>query len=143
MGCDYYIYSVLKIVHTGGIALIKLSEKPVYLHGTQYDDDDEDDYTIHPSNRRPQIDHLEPDVPDVLIYKKNGEVLCSEPYMPKYMELIDEYIKEQTDPEYVTTNKIIYYNSMWTHRSTGELLTNVENIDEIYIVELRAWCNAI
>lgn len=87
MGCDYYIYSVLKIIHTNGETLIKLSQEPVYLYGTDYEETD--NFTIHPSKRRPQPDYLAPDVDDVLIYKK-GENIPNVQYLPQYMELINE-----------------------------------------------------
>ena len=67
MGADYYIYTVLKIVHTTGIELIKLHEEPMYLH---YFEDDVDDMLIHPLKRRPKIDHMKPKTQDVRIYKK-------------------------------------------------------------------------
>ena len=67
MGCDYYINTVLKIVHKTGISCIRLSAEKVYLHGS---DKNDDDYTVHPSKRRPKIDHMAPECEDVLIYKK-------------------------------------------------------------------------
>ena len=136
MGCDYYIYTVLKIVHNLGIALIRLSKEPKYLYGSQHVETD--DYTIHPSKRRPPIDHLKPGVADVLIFEK-GQPPSSEKYMSKYMELIDEYIKDIADDDYESMDEIIVNNSMSSHDSTGEPLTSVDNIDEIFIVELRAW----
>ena len=70
MGCDYYIYSVLKIIHKTGITCIKLSAEPVYL----YDKYSADNFTIHPLKRRPKIDYMKPECEDVLIYKKGEEL---------------------------------------------------------------------
>ena len=139
MGCDYYINTVLKIVHKNGVSCIKLSEEPVYLYGR---DKDDDDYTIHPSKRRPKIDHMESECEDVLIYKKKEESMYQ--YMEdmeKYIILIDEYIKENIDINYRSKNKIIIHNTLFSQNNpeTGELLTNKDDINEIYIIELRQW----
>ena len=134
MGCDYYIYSVLKIVHTNGVSLIKLSEKPVYLYGY---DNDVDDFTIHPSKRRPKIDHMKPECEDVLIYKKCEN--NTDQYISKYMELIEEFIKYYADENYKTNNKIIINHTMFTHDSNVESLKSIDDINEMYMIELRAW----
>lgn len=136
MGCDYYIYTVLKIIHNTGVSCIKLSEEPVYLHGY---DDDKPDFTIHPSKRRPKIDHMQPDCEDILIYKK-GE-LTKYHFMNEYRELIDEYIKENLDMDYVSKNKIIIHNSFFSknHPDSGEMLKNIVDINEMYIIEFRQW----
>lgn len=136
MGCHYYIYTVLKIVHPNGIDLIKLSEEPVYLYG--YNDDD-DDMFIHPSNRRPKIDHMEPVNKDVKIYTKGEE--NSDIYINKYIELVEEYIKDCEDENYNTKNKVILNNFMFQHQSTGQYIKDINDITEMYIVELRAWRN--
>jgi len=135
MGCDYYIYTVLKIVHSNGISLIKLSEKPVYLYGYESDDD----FTVHPLKRRPKIDHMKPDCEDVLIYKKGESIHCD--YISQYMELIEELIKDYSDIDYKTKNKIIQNNCMFDHDVNGESLKNINDVNELYIVELRAWRN--
>ena len=57
------------------------------------------------------------------------------------MKLIDEYIKDIADDDYESKDEVIVNNSMFTHRSTGERMTSVDNIDKISIVELRAWRN--
>jgi hypothetical protein len=137
MGCDYYINTVLKIVHTTGVSCIKLSAEPVYLHGSERHDDD---FTIHPSKRRPKIDHMKPECDDVLIYKKgsNSEYI----YMDdKYWHLIDEYIKENLDMNYRSTNKIIINNVLFSQNNpeTGELLKDKDDMIEMYIIELRQW----
>ena len=83
MGCDYYIYTALKIVHNGGIEHVVLKEQQVYLP-PGYDDSD-DDIAVHPQKRLPKTDHMQPDCDDVLIYKKSellnqsfiGAVRCS------------------------------------------------------------------
>lgn len=137
MGCDYYIYSVLKIMHTNGVSLIKLSQEPVYLHGY---DDDTDNFTIHPSKRRPKKDHMKPNCEDVLIYKKNEK--STGEYLSQYMELIEEFIKDShEDEKYRTKNKIILNNDMFSHDTNGESLKSMDDINELYIVELRAWRN--
>ena len=139
MGCDYYIYTALKIVHGGGVFFyISLSEKPVYLYGY---DDDTDDFTTHPSERRPKIDHMKPENPDVLIYKKGDErINTRDLYLPKYMELVEEYIRYATDEDYKTTNKIILNNCIFgDHNMNLDGLSCKDEIEEMYIVELRAW----
>jgi len=136
MGCDYYIYSVLKIIHTNGVSLIKLSQEPVYLHGY---DDNTDNFTIHPSKRRPKIDPMKPECEDVLIYKKNEKITCE--YLSQYIELIEEFIKDYHEENYISKNKIILNNDMFLHDANGENLKNIDNINELYIVELRAWRN--
>jgi uncharacterized protein YaaR (DUF327 family) len=133
MGCDYYIYSVLKIIHKNGVSLLKLSEKPVYLYDQHEEDTDE--VTIHPSKRRAKVDHMKPECDDVLIYKKG------EKYISKYMELIEEFIKYYADINYETKNKIIINHDMHTHESNGESLKCIDDIDEIHMIELRAWRN--
>ena len=83
MGCDYYIYTALKIVHNGGIEHVVLKEQKVYLP-PGYDDSD-DDIAVHPQKRLPKRDHMKPECDDVLIYKKGeslnqsfiGAVRCS------------------------------------------------------------------
>ena len=179
MGCDYYINTVLKIVHKTGISCICLSAEPVYLYGTNKDDDD--DYTIHPSKRKPKFDHMKSECEDVLIYKKGEKSMydasttftASSPMtdlrsvkvapfgcgpnaavlrtfasgftfsddMEKYMILIDEYIKENIDMNYTSKNKIIIHNGLTSQNNpeTGELLKDKDDIDEIYIIELRQW----
>jgi hypothetical protein len=110
MGCDYYINTVLKIVHKTGISCICLSAEKVYLYGF---DKDDDNYTVHPSKRRPKIDHMKPECEDVLIYKKGEESRYQ--YMEdmdKYVILIDEYIKENVDFNYTSKNKIIIHNGL-------------------------------
>ena len=139
MGCDYYINTVLKIFHKTGISCIKLSAEPVYLHGS---DKNDDDYTVHPSKRRPKIDHMAPECEDVLIYKKGEESRYQ--YMEdmdKYVIIIDEYIKENVDFNYTSKNKIIINNGLTSQNNpeTGELLKDKNDIDEIYIIELRQW----
>jgi len=140
MGCDYYINTVLKIVHKTGISCICLSAEPVYLYGTNKDDND--DYTIHPSKRKPKFDHMKSECEDILIYKKgdNSMYTFSED-MDKYMILIDEYIKENIDMNYISKNKIIIHNGLTSQNNpeTGELLKDKDDIDEIYIIELRQW----
>ena len=178
MGCDYYINTVLKIVHKTGISCIRLSAEPVYLYGTNKDDDD---YTIHPSKRKPKFDHMKSECEDVLIYKKGEKSMydasttftASSPTtdlrsvkvapegcvpnaavlrtfaswstfsddMDKYMILIDEYIKENIDMNYTSKNKIIIHNGLTSQNNpeTGELLKDKDDIDEIYIIELRQW----
>jgi hypothetical protein len=140
MGCDYYINTVLKIVHKTGISCIRLSAEPVYLYGRAKDN--EDDYTIHPSKRRPKIDHMKSECEDVLIYKKGEESRYQ--YMEdmdKYVILIDEYIKENVDFNYTSKNKIIIHNGLTSQNNpeSGELLKDKNDIDEIYIIELRQW----
>lgn len=135
MGCDYYIYNVLKIIHTNGVSLIKLSEEPVYLH--EYDTDN---FAIHPSKRRPKIDHMKPGCEDVLIYKKDERTTGE--YLSQYMELIEEFIKDYNeDVNYISKNKIILNNDMFSHDVNGESLKSMDDINELYIVELRAWRN--
>jgi hypothetical protein len=136
MGCDYYIYSVLKIVHTNGVSLIKLSQEPVYLHGYNVDTDN---FTIHPSKRRPKIDHMKPECEDVLIYKKDEQITCE--YLSQYMELIEELIKDYHEENYISKNKIILNSDMFSHDTNGESLKSIDDINELYIVELRAWRN--
>jgi hypothetical protein len=140
MGCDYYIYSVLKIIHTNGETLIKLSQEPVYLYNTDYEETD--NFTIHPSKRRPKPDYLAPDVDDVLIYKK-GENISNVQYLPQYMELIDELMKEYADENYLSKNEIIANNSFFTFKVNGESLKSVDDIQEMYVVELREWRNSV
>lgn len=140
MGCDYYIYSVLKIIHSNGETLIKLSEEPVYLHGCDYMETD--DFTIHPSKRSPKHDYLEPEVDDVLIYKK-GENIPNVQYLQQYMELITELIKENADENYFSKNKIIANNSFFTFKVNAQSLESMDDIQEMYIVELREWRNGI
>jgi hypothetical protein len=138
MGCDYYINTVLKIVHKTGIACIKLSAEPVYLHC--YEKDNDDDYTIHPSKRIPKIDHMASKCEDVLIYKKGSDSKYI--YMDdKYWYLIDEYIKENVDMNYTSKNKIIIHNTLFSQNNpeTGEFLKDKDDIDEMYIIELRQW----
>ena len=140
MGCDYYINTVLKIVHKTGISCIKLSAEPVYLHG--YHETETDDYTIHPSNRRPKIDHMKSDCDDVLVYKKGEKTsFIYRDDVDKYMILIDEFIKENLDINYRSWNKIIIHNGLFSQNNpeTGELLKNKDDIDEMYIIELRQW----
>ena len=137
MGCDYYIFTVLKIVHKIGISCIRLSAEPVYLHGSERNDDD---YTIHPSKRRPKIDHMKSEHDDVLIYKKGSDSKYI--YMDdNYWHLIDELIKENLDIKYTSKNKIIIHNQLFSQNNpeTGELLKNKDDIDEMYIIELRQW----
>ena len=139
MGCDYYINTVLKIVHKTGISCIRLSAEPVYLYGTNRDGDD---YTIHPSKRTPKIDHMKSECEDVLIYKKGEKSMYNfSDDMEKYMILIDEYIKENIDMNYTSKNKIIIHNVLTSQNNpeTGELLKDKDDIDEIYIIELRQW----
>lgn len=141
MGCDYYIYTALKIHHKNGVSLIKLKEEPVYLHGCHYDDDD---FTTHPLKRRPKIDHMKPDYEDVLIYKK-GE-LNNDLYLPKYMELIEELIQVneellKMDEDYEIKNKILRENYFFKHDSNTDCLKSMDDISEIFIAELRAWRN--
>lgn len=140
MGCDYYIFTVLKIVHTVGISCIKLSEEPVYLHG--YYETETDDYTIHPSKRRPKIDHMKSECEDVLVYKKGEKTsFIYRDDVDKYIVLIDELIKENVDFNYTSKNKIIIHNQLFSQNNpeTGELLKNKDDITEMYIIELRQW----
>ena len=139
MGCDYYINTVLKIVHKTGISCIRLSAEKVYLYGF---DKDDNDYTVHPSKRRPKIDHMASECEDVLIYKKGEESRYQ--YMEdmdKYVILIDEYIKENVDFNYTSKNKIIIHNGLTSQNNpeTGEFLKDKDDITEIYIIELRQW----
>ena len=61
--------------------------------------------------------------------------------MEKYMIIIDEYIKENIDMNYTSKNKIIIHNGLTSQNNpeTGELLKDKDDIDEIYIIELRQW----
>ena len=129
MGCDYYINTVLKIVHKTGISCIRLSSEPVYLYGS--DKDDTDNFTIHPSKRRPKFDHMKSECEDVLIYKK-GE---------KSMYTFDDDMEKYIDMNYTSKNKIIIHNGLTSQNNpaTGELLKDKDDIDEIYIIELRQW----
>jgi hypothetical protein len=138
MGCDYYIYTVLKIVHKKGISCIKLLQKPVYLSNS----DSDDEYTIHPSNRRPKFDHMKIESDDVLIYKKGEESnYIYENDLEKYAIIIDEYINENLDINYRSTNKIVRNNVLNSQNNpeSGEILTDKDDIVEMYIIELRQW----
>jgi hypothetical protein len=136
MGCDFYIYTALKILHNNGTELLKLSEEPVYLYGYN---NDMDNFTIHPSKRKPKIDYMKPVCEDILIYKKGEDII--QPDIPKYMELIEEFIKYNNDDNYNTNNKILLDQCMFSHKMIGESLQCIDDINEIYIVELRAWRN--
>jgi hypothetical protein len=136
MGCDYYIYTVLKIVHNNGVQCIKLSEEKKYLYGYESDNDD---FTVHPLNRKPKIDYMKPTYEDVLIYTK-GEP-TKDKYIEKYMILIEELIKENLDIHYTSTNTIIRNNVLFSEKNpdSGKCLENKDNIHEMYIIELRGW----
>jgi hypothetical protein len=136
MGCDYYVYTALKMIHKNGISFLNLREQPFYA---SYFNDDED-FLKHPSLRRPKIDHMKIDLPDELIYTK-GKPLYDDPNMPKYRELIEEYIKDFSIEDYKTKNKIIQNLGMFDNPLNGECLKSFDDIDEIYIVELRGWRN--
>ena len=137
MGCDYYIYTALKMIHKNGISYLNLSEKPVYIYG--YDDDDTDDYLKHPSNRKPKFDPMEIENPDERIYTKNQP--CFDTYLPQYRELIEEYIKyfAQDSDDYSTTNPIIRKLGMFDNPLNAECLKSFDDIEEIWMVELRGW----
>jgi hypothetical protein len=133
MGCDYYIYTALKILHANGVSLLKLSQTGEYIFY-----DNTENYTIHPSIRRPEIDYMKPKCNDVLIYKKGEQITAS--YITKYMELIEEYIKYFKDENYKPKNsRIILYQEMFSQDNNGESLNSIDDINEIYIIELRAW----
>lgn len=130
MGCDYYICNVLKIVHTNGITLLKLSEKPVY--GSHYDG-------IHPVSKLPQYmsDFNPYEYDEELVYKKGEQIIQYALYIPEYMELIQELIKVYADDNYVSQNKIIQNNGFFSHDVNGEALKSIDDIHEIYMVELH------
>jgi hypothetical protein len=135
MGCDYYIYTALKIVHTDGIEHIILNTEPVYLYG-----ESDDDVCIHPLNRKPKIDYMKVDLPDVLVYKK-GEP-NEEAYIEEYMTMIKEQINCNLDITYKTTNKYVKEMDRWGfHLDKGNPLKSINDINEIYIIEARRWRN--
>jgi hypothetical protein len=80
---------------------------------------------------------MKPECNDVLIYKKGEQI--TEPYITKYMELIEEFIKYSKDKKYKPNNKKILYNTMFSYDTNGESLNSIDDINEIYFVELRAW----
>ena len=57
------------------------------------------------------------------------------------MDLIEELIKENLDINYISPNKIICNNIFFSdnHPDSGELLTNKDDINELYIIEFRQW----
>ena len=151
MGCDYYIYTALKIVHNGGIEHVVLKEKKVYLP-PGYDDSD-GDIAVHPQKRLPKIDHMKPECDDVLIYKKGeslnqsfiGAVRCSgaaiaEPHLKEYMTIAEEQIKSNLDEKYKSTNKYVKEMYFWVfHLDSGSFLKSMDDINEMYIIEARKW----
>ena len=151
MGCDYYIYTALKIVHNGGIEHVVLKEQQVYLP-PGYDDSD-DDIAVHPQKRLPKTDHMQPDCDDVLIYKKSellnqsfiGAVRCSgaaiaEPRLKEYMTIAEEKIKSNLDEKYKSTNKYVKEMRHWGfHLDSGTILESMDDINEMYIIEARQW----
>ena len=151
MGCDYYIYTVLKIVHNGGIEHVVLKEEKVYLP-PGYDDSD-DDIAVHPQRRLPKIDHMKVDCDDVLVYKKGeslnqsfiGAVRCSgaaiaEPRWKEYMTIAEEQIKSNLDENYKSTNKYVKAMNHWGfHLDSGTMLKSMDDINEMYIIEARKW----
>jgi hypothetical protein len=151
MGCDYYIYTALKIVHNGGIEHVVLKEEKVYLP-PGYDDSD-DDIAVHPQRRLPKIDHMKVDCDDVLVYKKGeslnqsfiGAVRCSgaaiiEPHFKKYMTIAEEKIKSNLDEKYKSTSKYVIAMHHWGfHLDSGDFLKSMDDINEMYIIEARKW----
>jgi hypothetical protein len=131
MGCDYYVYSVFKIIHSNGITLLKLQEEPRWLYGGS----NTDKFLVHPT-KRTAVAYLQPCVDDILIYKKGTK--STEPYITQYFELINEFIKYHANDTYETKNKIILDNTIFKHDTNAESLKNIDDINEIYMIELRA-----
>jgi hypothetical protein len=83
---------------------------------------------------------MKPECEDVLIYKKGEK--SNDEYLSQYMELIEEFIKDShEDEKYRSKNKIILNNDMFLHDTNGESLKSMDDINELYIIELRAWRN--
>lgn len=137
MGPYYYICNVLKIVHTNGISLIKLSQKPVYTSpwnkGNEFD----------PISKLPNKSiysqyRVSANTDEELIYKKGETIFTKyELYMSEYMELIQEFIKEYANCDYESKNTIIRNNSFFSNDVNGESLKSIDDIIEIYLVELE------
>lgn len=145
MGCDYYIYTALKILHNGGIEHVVLKAEKVYLP-PGYDDSD-DDIAVHPQKRLPKIDHMKPECDDVLIYKKGESLNQSfigaaivEPRLNEYMAIAEEKIKSNLDEEYKSANKYVKAMEHWGfHLDSGTILKSMDDINEMYIIEARKW----
>jgi predicted glutamine amidotransferase len=136
MGCDYYIYTALKIVHNGGIEHVVLKEEKVYLP-PGYDNSD-DDIAVHPQRRLPKIDHMKVDCDDVLVFKK-GEPEMVE-FRDEYKTIAEEQIKSNLDEKYKSTNKYVKGMYFWGfHLDSGDFLKSMDDINEMYIIEARKW----
>lgn len=130
MGCDYYSYDVLKIIHTTGITHIKLKT----VRGYTNRDDDGDDILI-------------PDKNESVIYEKGHRIFNDFLFINEMLTqygiifetLLDEIIKENTVDGYESKNKYLLHNDYFNHPDTGEKLKNKDTISKVSIIELREW----
>ena len=138
MGCDYYIYTALKIVHNGGIEHVVLKEEKVYLP-PGYDNSD-DDIAVHPQRRLPKIDHMKVYCDDVLVFKKGEPKMIG--FRDEYMTIAEEQIKSNLDEKYKSNNKYVKEMYFWGfHLDSGTMLKSMDDINEMYIIEARKWRN--
>ena len=131
MGCDYYIYDILKIIHTAGSTHIKLKTERGYTYQGYFDGDS----------------NLIPDKGESIIYEKGHRIfndfLFVNEMLTKYgivfETLLDEIIKENTVEGYESKNKYLIENDYFNHPDTGEKLKSIDIISKVSIIELREW----
>ena len=120
MGCDYYVYKVLKINLKKGVAFIELSMKREYWgDGPLYDSDDSD-YEIKNDGWYKHFLKI-----------KTKPVLVD---LSKYADLINEHIKNQDFNDY-TTDDYNEYDPDTICKCTP--FTDINDIINIYEVEIK------
>ena len=130
MGCDIKNYKVLKIQHTlNDVTLdeiIVLSIDDIYLHCVQYDEENKDRDFL-----------AEGDFNDVytLIYY-DDEFVC-DAYDKTYRTMIEERITENLIYNYHQLP--LNYNDDKVNFTNNYRLTDIENIDTIYLDNIKRW----
>jgi hypothetical protein len=126
MGCDYYIYHVLKIVHRTGTEHIKLHTMPLYL-------------VKGGDEAKNELLQLLPDSKELTtLYDKRTQTM-SGAIPAQYSALIQENIRQNVEEGYASA--LLRNNSFLARFDSGEKMTHTDDITKICIAELREWRN--
>ncbi len=137
MGCDYYIYTYLEIIHTGGTCYYQLKTKRGYYSDFIVDPADSDeDYSGEESERVISLKKIREEYEKIILKPAKPKILyednkwtCKE-YESKYRTYVDTYIDGADSPygKYCTDNHF---------KNSGNELTDFANIIKVNKVEHR------
>ncbi len=134
MGCDYYIYTYLEIIHTLGVCYFQLKTKRgYYTDFFENPDDSDDDFSEEESERKIKLEKIRKEYVETILTPTKPKTIYQnkawtvKEYESKYKTYVDTWIDGNESP-----HKSGNHFEDW-----GEKLTDFSNILIIKKVEYR------